>query len=320
MKETKMKNAIKKLLISIALVSPLLSANADPIKLLVPVPPGGLVDNLARLAGTELAKKLNENVVVENRPGASGSIATSAASSATPDGKTLVIGNNGTINMFPILNPEYTGHSLKTLTPVCLLGGGPLVLTASGAIPANNLKELLQYFKENPDKASWASPGVGTAPHLLGEQFKSQFGVNSMVHVLYRGMAPALTDVISNRVSLMFDIYGPRMEELFVTGKLKPIFVTSAKPLGNIPAAPDASLNITDWFGVFAPAGTPEPVLTKLRNACDSMVNDPAVKEKLVALGTPPLNIKPNDVQNYVVAERQRWATFVDKLNIKEKK
>jgi hypothetical protein len=318
MKE-KMKNTIKKLLISAVLVAPLLG-NAEPIKLLVPVPPGGLVDNLARLAGTELAKKLNETVVVENRPGASGSIATSAASSATPDGKTLVIGNNGTINMFPILNPDYTGHSLKTLTPVCLLGGGPLVLTASGAIPANNLKELLQYFKENPDKASWASPGVGTAPHLLGEQFKSQYGVNSMEHILYRGMAPALVDVISNRVSLMFDIYGPRMEELFVTGKLKPIFVTSTKPLGNIPAAPDSSFNITDWFGVFAPVGIPAPVLTKLRNACESAVNDPAMKEKLVALGTPPLNVKPNDVQNYVVAERQRWATFVDKLNIKEKK
>ena len=318
MKEN-MKNTIKKLLISAVLVAPLIG-NAEPIKLLVPVPPGGLVDNLARLAGTELAKKLNETVVVENRPGASGSIATSAASSATPDGKTLVIGNNGTINMFPILNPDYTGHSLKTLTTVCLLGGGPLVLTASGAIPANNLKELLQYFKENPDKASWASPGVGTAPHLLGEQFKSQYGVNSMEHILYRGMAPALVDVISNRVSLMFDIYGPRMEELFVTGKLKPIFVTSTKPLGNIPAAPDSSFNITDWFGVFAPVGTPAPVLTKLRNACESAVNDPAMKEKLVALGTPPLNVKPNDVQNYVVAERQRWATFVDKLNIKEKK
>ena len=315
-----MKNSIKKLLISAVLIGPLLSANAEPIKLLVPVPPGGLVDNLARLAGTELAKKLNEQVVVENRPGASGSIATSAASAAQPDGKTLVIGNNGTINMFPILNPDYTGHSLKTLTPVCLLGGGPLVLTASGAIPANNLKELLQYFKENPNKASWASPGVGTAPHLLGEQFKSQYAINSMEHILYRGMAPALVDVISGRVSLIFDFYGPRMEELFVTGKLKPIFVTSGKPLGNIPAAPDASLYNTDWFGIFAPAATPEATLAKLRNACDSAVNDPSVKEKLIALGTPPLNVKPTDAQSYVVAERQRWSTFVDKLNIKEKK
>jgi tripartite-type tricarboxylate transporter receptor subunit TctC len=315
-----MKNTIKKLLICAILASPLLGANAEPIKLLVPVPPGGLVDNLARLAGTELAKKLNENVVVENKPGASGSIATSAASAALPNGQTLVIGNNGTINMFPILNPGYDGHSPKSLTPVCLLGGGPLVLTASGSIPANNLKELLQYFKENPSKASWASPGVGTAPHLLGEQLKFQYGVDSMVHVLYKGMAPAQIDVIGDRVSLMFDLYGPQMASLISTGKLKPIFVTDVKPMGNIPAAPDASFNIRDWFGVFAPAGTPEPVLTKLRNACDSAVNDPAVKEKLVALGTPPLNIKPSDVQSYIDAERKRWAAIIDRLDLKEKK
>jgi tripartite-type tricarboxylate transporter receptor subunit TctC len=138
-----------------------------------------------------------------------------------------------------------------------------------------------------------------------------------MVHVLYKGMAPAQVDVIGGRVSLMFDLYGPNMAGLISTNKLKPIFVTDAKPLGNIPAAPDASFNIRDWFGIFAPAGTPEIVLTKLRNACDSAVNDPEVKEKLIALGTPPLNIKPNDVQLYVDGERKKWSAFVSRFNIK---
>lgn len=311
-----MKNKFKKLIISLMISAPLL-AGAEPTRLIVPVPPGGLVDNLARLMGTELSKRLSDTVVVENKPGASGSIATSFAAAATPNGQTLLIGNNGTINMYPILNPGFDGFNPKSFTPVCLIGGGPLVLTASGGVPANNLKELLEYFKENPSKATWASPGVGTAPHLLGEQLKSQYNIDSMVHVLYRGMAPAVTDVIGNRVSLMFDLYGPNMAGLISSGKLKPIFVTDTRPLGTISAAPDASWNIRDWFGLFTATGTPEPVLKKLQAACDSVVNDPAVKEQLTTLGAPPLNIKPTEVQAYIDNERRRWSSFVSRLNIK---
>jgi tripartite-type tricarboxylate transporter receptor subunit TctC len=318
MKE-KMKNTIKKLLISAILITPLLSS-AETTKLVVPVPPGGLVDNLARLMATELSKKLNDTVVVENKPGASGSIATSFAASAVPNGQTLLIGNNGTINMYPVLNPGFDGFNSKSFAPVCLIGGGPLVLTASGSIPANNLKELLQYFKENPTAASWASPGVGTAPHLLGEQLKFQYNINSMVHVLYKGMAPAQTDVIGNRVSLMFDLYGPNMAGLISAGKLKPIFVTDIKPLGTINAAPDSSFNIRDWFGLFTAAGTPEPILKKLQTACDNIVNDPTVKEQLTTLGTPPLNIKPNEASAYIDNERKRWTTIYNRLDLKENK
>ena len=320
MKEIKMKNIIKKLLISTAIICPMLTVNAEPIKLIVPVPPGGLVDNLARLMSTELGKKLNDTIVVENKPGASGSIATSFAASATPNGQTLLIGNNGTINMYPVLNPGFDGFNSKSFTPICLVGGGPLVLTASVSIPANNLKELLQYFKENPTAASWASPGVGTAPHLLGEQLKFQYNINSMVHVLYKGMAPAQTDVIGNRVSLMFDLYGPNMAGLISSGKLKPIFVTDIRPLGTIAAAPDVSFNIRDWYGLFTAAGTPEPIVKKMQAACDSVVNDPTVKEQLTTLGTPPLNIKPNDVSTYIDNERKRWTTIYNRLDLKEKK
>lgn len=308
---------LKKLILSSVLLAVSVAANANTTKLLVPVAPGGLVDNLARLVGTELSKKLNENVVVENKPGASGSIATSIAAAATPDGQTLVIGNNGTINMYPVLNPGFEGYNSKSLTPVCLIGGGPLVLTAGSAVPANNIKELLQYFKENPNKASWASPGVGTVPHLLGEQLKFQYSVDSMVHVLYRGMALAQTDVIGNRVSLMFDLYGPNMAGLINEGKLKPIFVTDSKPLGNISAAPDSSFYIRDWFALFTAAGTNEATLKKLRSACDSVIAEPHVKEQLAAFGTPPLNIKPTDAQQYIDNERKRWVTIINRLNVK---
>ena len=315
-----MKNTIKKLLALAIIIGPLLTVNAEPTKLIVPVPPGGLVDNLARLMGTELAKKLNDAVVVENKPGASGSIANSFVASSAANGQTLLIGNNGTINMYPLLNPGFDGFNAKSFTPVCLIGGGPLVLTASSSIPANNLKELLQYFKENPTKASWASPGVGTAPHLLGEQLKSQNNINSMVHVLYKGMAPAQIDVIGGRVSLMFDLYGPNMAGLIASGKLKPIFVTDVKPLGTINAAPNASWNIRDWFAIFTVAGTPEPILTKLRNACEQVINEPVVKSQLTAFGTPPLNIPPSDVQKYIDNEAVRWITIINRLDIKDNK
>jgi len=315
-----MKNAIKKLLISAIMVGPLLSANADPVKLIVPVAPGGLVDNLARLVAPELAKKLNTSIVVENKVGASGSIGTAFVAGSVPNGQTLVIGNSGTINVYPMLNPGFDGYNSKSFVPVCLIGGGPLVLTASGEIPATNLKELLQYFKENPTAASWASPGVGTPPHLLGEQLKFQYGINSMVHVLYKGMAPAVSDVIGNRVSLMFDLYGPQMAGLINTGKLKPIFVTDSKPLGNISAAPDASFHVRGWQGLFVVAGTPEPVLTKLRSACESAVNESAIKEQLITLGTPPLNIKPSDAQGYIDNDTKRWTTIINRLDLKEKK
>lgn len=310
----------KKLLLSSMLALSALSSHADPIKLIVPVAPGGLVDNLARLVAPELAKKLNTTVVVENKVGASGSIGTAFVAGSAANGQTLVIGNSGTINVYPMLNPGFDGYNSKSFVPVCLIGGGPLVLTASGEIPATNLKELLQYFKENPKAASWASPGVGTPPHLLGEQLKFQFGIDSMVHILYKGMAPAVSDVIGNRVSLMFDIYGPQMAGLISTGKLKPIFVTDSKPLGNISAAPDASFHVRGWQGLFVVAGTPEPVLTKLRSACESAVNESAVKEQLATIGTPPLNVKPSDAQAYIDVDTKRWATIINRLDLKEKK
>ena len=315
-----MKNTIKKLLTAVVLTSSVIVVNAEPIKLIVPVAPGGLVDNLARLVAPELAKKLNSTVVVENKVGASGSIGTAFVADALANGQTLVIGNSGTINVYPLLNPIFNGYNSKSFVPVCLIGGGPLVLTASGEIPATNLKELLQYFKDNPKAASWASPGVGTPPHLLGEQLKFQYGVDSMVHILYKGMAPAMSDVIGNRVSLMFDLYGPQMAGLINTGKLKPIFVTDSKPLGNISAAPDASFHVRGWQGLFVPASTPEPVLTKLRSACESAVNEPAIREQLVTLGTPPLNVKPSDAQVYIDIDTKRWTTIINRLDLKEKK
>ena len=318
--ERKMKTTIKKLLISAIIASPLFGANADTIKLIVPVAPGGLVDNLARVVAPELAKKLNTSIVVENKVGASGSIGTAFVASSLPNGQTLVIGNSGTINVYPLLNPGFDGYSSKSFVPVCLIGGGPLVLTASGEIPATNLKELLQYFKENPKAASWASPGVGTPPHLLGEQLKFQYNINSMVHILYKGLAPAVSDVIGNRVSLMFDLYGPQMAGLISTGKLKPIFVTDSKPLGNISAAPDASFHVRGWQGLFVVAGTPEPILTKLRSACENIINEPTIKEQLVTLGTPPLNIKPADAQAYIDTDTKRWTTIINRLDLKENK
>jgi len=320
MKENKMKTAFRKLLVSAAFIGTIFSANAETTKLIVPVPPGSLVDNLARLMGAELGKKLNESIVIENKPGASGSIATSFAASAAPNGNTMLIGNLGTISMYPVLNPDFAGFNDKSFAPVCLIGGGPLVLYASGGIPANNFKELLQYFKENPTAASWGSPGLGTGPHLLGEQLKSQYKIDSMVHILYRGMAPAQVDLIANRLSLVFDSYSPNMAGLINAGKVKPIFITDSKPLGTISAAPDASFHVKDWFGLFVPTGTPEPVLKKLQAACDSVINEVAVKEQLTTLGTPPLNVKPNDTQSYIDAEKKKWVSMVSKLKLNDKK
>ena len=315
-----MKNTIKKLLTTVVLASSVIVVNAEPIKLIVPVAPGGLVDNLARLVAPELAKKLNSTVVVENKVGASGSIGTAFVADAPANGQTLVIGNSGTINVYPLLNPSFNGYNSKSFVPVCLIGGGPLVLTASGEIPATNLKELLQYFKDNPKAANWASPGVGTPPHLLGEQLKFQYGVDSMVHILYKGMAPAMSDVIGNRVSLMFDLYGPQMAGLINTGKLKPIFVTDSKPLGNINAAPDASFHVRGWQGLFVVVGTPEPILTKLRSACEGVINEPAIKEQLIKLGTPPLNIRSIEAQTYIDNDTKRWVNIINRLDLKENK
>jgi len=316
----KMKTIIKKLLISAIIAGPLFGANADTIKLIVPVSPGGLVDNLARMVAPELAKKLNTTIVVENKVGASGSIGTALVAESPANGQTLVIGNSGTINVYPLLNPSFNGYNSKSFVPVCLIGGGQLVLTASGNIPANNFKELLQYFKENPNAASWASPGVGTPPHLLGEQLKFQYNINSMVHILYKGMAPAVSDVIGNRVSLMFDLYGPQMAGLINTGKLKPIFVTDSKPLGDINAAPDSSFHVRGWQGLFVVAGTPEPMLTKLRSACEGVINEPTIKEQLITLGTPPLNIRPIEAQTYIDNDTKRWVNIINRLNLKENK
>jgi tripartite-type tricarboxylate transporter receptor subunit TctC len=316
-----MKTILNKILISICLILSAHSVSANDIKLVVPLTSGATMDDIARAIAPTLGKKLHKTIIVENRPGASGAIGMSYVANSQPDGLTLVVTNNGLSNMVPLLNPNagYTSSSFKT---VGLIGVSPLVLVTGPSIPANNLKELIEYVKSNPGKASWASPGLGTNLHLLGELLKSQQDLD-MVHIQYKGMSQAMLDVTESRVTMMFDVPNPRMFSFFETTKMKPIAVTGNKRLSQLPTTLTVNeqgfsfLNSHVWFGVAVPAGTSATVISQLQTALNETLEDVEVANKLKMLGIDPSGIKPVDSQKYVDTERKRWTSVITKSNIK---
>jgi tripartite-type tricarboxylate transporter receptor subunit TctC len=286
-----------------------------PIRLVVPFPPGGATDILARDVAQKLTEAWGQSVVVDNRPGAGGNIGSELVAKAPPDGYTLLMGTVGTHAINASLYAKMPYDHIRDFAPVILVAGVPNVLVVNPALPVNTVAELIAYAKANPGKLNFASSGNGTSIHLSGELFKVMAGVQ-MTHVPYKGSAPAVADLISGQVQLMFDNLPPSLPQI-KAGKLRALAVTSstrAPALPDVPTMAEAGLpgfEASSWFGVLAPAGTPPAIVAKLNAEIARWLATPEAKERLSKQGADAAGGSPEDFVKHIAAETTKWAKVV---------
>jgi tripartite-type tricarboxylate transporter receptor subunit TctC len=285
-----------------------------PIRWIVPYPPGGTTDLLARLMGQHLSQKLGQQVIIENKAGGGNNIGTEFSVKAPPDGYTIHLVNPANaINA--TLYPKLPFNFLEDLVPIAGLIRVPNVMTVTKNFPARNVQEFIDYGKKNPGKINMASSGAGTSVHLSGELFKSMAGVD-MVHIPYKGAGPALTDLLGNHVPIMFDNL-PSSTAYIKDGRLRGLAVTSAERAASMPDLPTIAesglpgYETYTWNALFAPAGTPPDVIAKLNAEAVAAVNDPAVKAKLATFGATTVGSTPDELATHVKAELAKWAPIV---------
>ncbi len=314
----------RQLLIAIAAVPALMGpagAQTPPrypekaIRIVVPFPPGGPTDVVARLIGTKLSERWGQAVVIENRAGAGGSIGAEAVARAAPDGYTLVMGSTANMAVNVTLHDKLGYDPLKDFAAINLAAVVPNLLVVGPAFPANTVGELIAIAKSKPEAVTYASGGVGTPSHLAAELFKSMAGVQ-MLHVPYKGSIPALADVMGGQVTLMFDSMASALP-LSKAGKLKALAQTGSKRAAAAPDLPTIAesglpgYEVTGWFGVLAPAGTPRPVVDKLSAEISAILALPDVKERYSALGLQPGPARPEEFFAFMKDEIAKWADAI---------
>ena len=286
-----------------------------PVTIIVPFAAGGTTDILARIIGQALTAELGQSVVVDNRAGAGGNIGGQAAAKATPDGHTLFMGTVGTHAINASLYKKMPFDPVKDFAPLTRVANVPNLLVANPAQPYKSVKDLIAYAKANPGKVNFGSSGNGSSIHLSGELFKSLAKVD-MQHVPYKGSAPAVTDLLGNQIGIMFDNMPSAIQHVR-SGKLVPLAVTTAKrspELPNVPTIAEAGVpgyEATSWFGMFAPAGTPAPVLAKLNAAIVKLLAQPDVKKKINEQGAEVYSETPEQFAAFIQAESVKWGKVV---------
>ena len=288
---------------------------AKPVRLVVPFPPGGTTDILARAVAQKLSESWGQQVIVDNRPGAGGNIGSDLVAKAAPDGYTLLMGTVGTHAINPSLYTKMPYDHVKDFAPVILVAGVPNVLVVTPSLPVNSVKELIAYAKENPDKLNFASSGNGTSIHLSGELFRTMTGVQ-ITHVPYKGSAPALADLMGGQVQLMFDNL-PSSLQFIKAGKLRALAVTSSTRSAALPDVPTLAesglpgFEASSWFGVLAPAGTPPETVARINGAIDAWLSSPEAKDKLISQGAIAAGGTPDAFARHIAAETAKWAKVV---------
>lgn len=287
---------------------------SKPVTLIVPQAPGGANDTVARLVAHKLSENLGQQFVVENRPGAGGNVGTALAAKAARDGYTLML----TVQSAHVINPalyKSTGFDpVKDFAPVSLVGTVAYVLVAHPAFPANNIKELIAEAKSKPGQLNYASAGNGTLNHLLGEILKTQAGID-VVHIPYKGAAASATDVVGGRVPLSFQSM-PSVVSFIQAGKLKVLGVANEKRVPSLPNMPTIGETIpgfgaTSWYGMFAPAGTPKEIITRLHGEIVKALGAKDLQDKMAAQGAEPAANTPEEFAAMIQQELPKWAAAV---------
>lgn len=296
---------------------------AKPVHVIVPVPPGGVIDNGMRAISEALGKNLGQQIVIENRPGANGTVGAQAVSRSPADGYMVLAAVDGTmaVSLNPSIFPAAPMQTLRDFSPVTKLGEFYLVLVAHPSVPAKNLKDFLSFGKGKAEGFSFGTSGIGSTPHLAGELLGQRSGVK-MVHVPYKGGGQALTDVLGGQIPLVFTTV-PSAQQHVKSGKLNALGVAAGKRSTVLPETPTfiesglAAFDVSGWVGIFAAPKTPAAIVTRLQQAFQAAVSDPAAKTRLDTLGLQPVANPPAEFTEQVRADQARWAEVVKKGNIK---
>src|SRR2546423_15327841 len=314
-----MRRGILAFLIGLAALTLGLPARAEypnrPVALIVAFTPGGPSDLLSRILGKKLEQLLGQPFVIENRPGAGGNIAAEAAAHAAADGYTLLMGNNSILATNASLYKKIGYDAERDFAPISLIGSQANILVVNPALPVRSLADLIALAKAKPGKLNFASSGYGAAAHLAGELFKRQAGVD-IVHVAYKGAAPALQDVIGGHVEMMFATATSVLGHVR-NGLVRPLAVTTLKRTALLPDVPTiaelgiAGFDATSWHGLVAPAGTPREVIDRLYHATAMALDDPAMRKALGDLGVDIVGSSPKEFAGYIQIEIPKWNAVV---------
>ena len=285
---------------------------ARPITLLVGFAPGGGTDLIARHIAPRLAELLKQPVVIENRPGASGTIATAAAAKARPDGYTLLLGHVSSNAMVPAIMPKLPYSASQDFTAITNIGSVPQVVVVPRSSPAKTLSEFIELARTKADGLNYASSGTGTQQHFAAELFQQATGT-TMVHIPYKGSGAALADLIAGQVDVNFDTV-PTVLQQIRSGALRALAVTTRERVASLPDVPTVieagvpNYEIGAWYMLMGPAGLPQPIVEQLSNAVNATLQTPEVRQKLVELGTDIAGGTPEQADTYLKAEIARWA------------
>ncbi|WP_018311030.1 tripartite tricarboxylate transporter substrate binding protein [Cupriavidus sp. UYPR2.512] len=293
---------------------------AKPVRIIVPYPPGGTTDMVARLIGEQLATQWKQSVVVDNRPGAGGIVGTGTAAKSTADGYTLLMGSVGEFGINPALYKKLPYDADADFAPVAMVARVPNVVVLSPAFAerarVQTLPEFIAYLKANPKRVNMASAGNGTSTHLAGELFQRMTGTE-MSHVAYKGSSPAISDLMGGSVDVMFDNL-PASLPFIRSGKLKPLAVTTparSSALPNVPtvaaAGPVPGFDASPWFGLLAPRGVPAAVAQKISQDLTRVLSEPGVQAKMRELGAEPAPSSPEAFADVLKKDRQKWGEIV---------
>jgi tripartite-type tricarboxylate transporter receptor subunit TctC len=286
-----------------------------PVTIVVAFTPGGPSDVLSRLIGKRLQEILHQPFIVENRPGAGGNIAAEQVKNAAPDGYTLLMGNNSILATNAALYKKLPYDAERDFLPISLVGTQANILVVNPNVPANSMQELIALAKASPGALNFASSGHGAAAHLAGELFKTEAKIN-IVHVAYKGAAPALQDVIAGHVQMMFAT-AASVIGLIKQGKVRALAVTTPNRTALLPDLPTVDelgikgFEATTWHGLVAPAGTPKEIIDALHIATTEALKDPATRQALIGLGVDIVGNTPKEFADYIKAEIPKWTAVV---------
>ena len=314
------KRTFSRLLLALSLAASACGAAAQsypsrPVKLVVPFPAGGATDVLARAMSLYAQEKLGQPIVIDNKPGAGGTIGSEFVAKADPDGSTLLIATGSTHSIGPIVNPKTPYNVERDFVPIIDVASTTTVMMVSKTVPADNLQEFIKVAKSQPGRLNFGSSGNGTNSHLTGELFKAQAGV-FMTHIPYRGTGLVFNDMVSGQVHMLMDNVVTAMPHI-KEGRLRILGVTSLKRLPFLPDVPTLheqglkGFDVSNWFGLYAPRGTPQEVVNKVNAAYNAALKDPELQKRMAQLGAVPTGGTPQQMASTVAAETAKWRKLI---------